>query len=392
MTRALIIGLDIGTTTGISIIDLNKKTLFVKSKKNFSLSQIKNQIMEFGKPVIIATDKKKIPAKISKIASTFGSNVFSPRHDLSVEEKKKILKRPMKNPHERDSLSAAFFAYKFYEKKFKQIEKVLESKGLKDYEYVVKEMLIQKEVRNLSEAIELLKPRRKLPVIQLTKEINIDWKGEAERREREYKEERKRNEILKIYCEKLDEKIKALERQKQSYLEEQMQKNETVRKAIIKEKEIQSRDILIKQLKFEIAKRKDLLKVYEEKIKIEQEEKNIITENLVPVVIIPEFSNEQILNADKKFNIMNKVIFFENPKYSKRASKTLEKITPKVVIADLDSEIVKDLKKYGIIVVDKIEMKKREFFGQVPPERIKDLIKKVEKKNFVNWLEEYRRR
>jgi len=392
MTRPLIVGIDIGTTSGLSITDLNKNLLFTKSKKNFSLSEIKKSIMNFGKPVIIATDRRKVPVKIRKIASSFNSKIFSPKHDLSLKEKDRVLKKSITNPHERDSLAAAYFAYNFYEQKFRHIEKVLESKNLKEYADVVKEMLIQKEARNLSEAIELLQPRAETPVIHLTREINLDWKEQAERRERDLKEERKRNEILKIYCEKLEEKIKGLERQKQSYLEEQMQKNEKVRRSILKEKEIKSRDILIKQLRFEILKQKELLKIYEEKIRIEQEEKNIIMDNLVPVVIVPEFSREEIMNADRKFNLNNKVVFFEEPSFSKRASKTLEKITPKVVIADLDSEIVGQLKEAGIIVIDQLEIERREFFGAANPQKIKDVIKNIEKKNFINWLEEYRRR
>lgn len=392
MTKPIIVGIDFGTTTGLSIIDLNKKQLFTKSKKNFTLSNIKENILEFGKPVIIATDKKKVPIRIKKLASSFKCKVFNPKHDLSVDEKKDIIKKPTKDPHQRDSLAAALFAYKYYSKKFKHINKVLESKGLREYSNVVKEMIIQKEARNLSEAIEFLKPKRKDPVIQLTKEVNLDWKDQTEKRERELREEKKRNEIMKIYCEKLDEKIKTLERQKQAYIEEEMKKNETVRRSILKEKEITSRDVLIKQLKYEIIKKNELMKIYEEKIRIEQEEKNIIQENMIPVIIIPELSKEDIMEANKKFNIFNKTIFFENTKSSKRAIKTLQDMMPKIIIAPIEKDMVNDLKQSGIIVIDQIEMEKRDYFGAVSPENIKEVIRKIERKNFMNWLEEYKRR
>lgn len=392
MTKPLIVGIDFGTTTGLSIIDLSKNIIHIKSKKGMRTPDIKKEILSFGKPVIIATDKKKIPTKIKSIAASFDCRVFSPKHDLSIEEKRRIVKRKIRNPHERDSLSAALFTYRFYEKKFRHIEKVLDSKDLRDYEDVVKEMVIQKEAKRLSEAIELLKPKRDTPIIQLTKEVNLDWKEQAEKNYRDFRYEKKRNQIMRIYGEKLDEKIKVLERQKQSYLEEQMQKNEKVRKTILKEKEIKSRDILIDQLKFQISKQKELLKVYEEKIRIEQEEKNIIKDNLIPVVIIPEFSKEQILNVDKKLGVFDKVVFFENIKFSKTASKELEKILPRVVIGNFEGEIEKRLKNAGIIVVNGIEIDRKEFFGVVSPEKIKDVVRKTEKRNFVNWLEDYRRR
>jgi len=197
---------------------------------------------------------------------------------------------------------------------------------------------------------------------------------------------------MKIYCEKLEEKNKTLERQKQAYLEEEMKKNDSVRKAILKEKEIRSRDVLIKQLKFEISKNKELIKTFEEKLRMEQEEKEIIRENNIPVIIIPEMSKEEILQANKKFNLFEKTVFFENIKSSKRALKTLKKLEPKIVIAPLENKMSKRLKKDGIIVIDEIDMEKKEFFGSVSPKNINSTIKKTERKSFINWLEEYRKR
>ena len=93
MLKPLIVGLDIGTTTGLSIHDLKKNLLYLKSKKHFSTSHIIKQITIFGRPIIIATDKQKVPNKIRKIASSFNAKIYKPDHDLTIEEKEKYNKK-----------------------------------------------------------------------------------------------------------------------------------------------------------------------------------------------------------------------------------------------------------------------------------------------------------
>lgn len=101
MPKPLIVGLDIGTTTGLSIHDLKKNLFYLKSRRHFSTSNIIKQIMIFGNPLIIATDKQNVPDKIRKIASSFNAKLFSPDHDLTVEEKERIVNISMKDDHER---------------------------------------------------------------------------------------------------------------------------------------------------------------------------------------------------------------------------------------------------------------------------------------------------
>jgi predicted RNase H-like nuclease (RuvC/YqgF family) len=292
--KPLIIGVDIGTTTALAIYDLSRNLIYNGSKRNISIGSLINDISSYGKPLIIATDKKRIPQPVSKIAASFNCKVFNPDHDLTVEEKDEIVRIPIKDVHEKDALAAATFAYKFFAPQFNNIDRNLETLGLSHYKDKVKEMIINKEAKNIAEAIEKIKPKEekieKAPIV--TKEIYLNWRERAKELEQKLKEEERRNDILKSYSKKLEDKLRELEKQRQEYVEEQRKKNEESRKSVIKEKEIKTRDILIKQLQFELVKQKNFNSIYHEQLDVQEELENIQNENLIPVIIINDFTKE----------------------------------------------------------------------------------------------------
>jgi len=393
MPKPLIIGLDIGTTTGISIHDLKKNLLYLKSKKHFSTSNIIKRITVFGTPLIIATDKEKVPNKIRKIASSFNAKIFRPDHDLTIEEKDRIVNISMKDTHERDALAASLFAFRLYASQFNTIDRSLEILGLEQYNDRVKEMIIRKQAKNIAEAIDKVRPKKKEIKEKLVqKEVKINWKEKAEELMKKLKEEKNSYEILKAYTEKLETRVRNLEIQKQEYLEEQLKKTEEGRKEVLREKEIRSRDILIKQLKFELAKGKSIRKAYEEKLEREQELRDIKNEGFIPVIIIPEFTKEDIVNANREIDIADKAVWIQNFKFSKTAARVLASIKPKVVIGESDKEIRDILRQARIIVVDTIKPETRNYYAAVSPKEIENEIRKIERNNFLNWLEDYRRR
>jgi predicted RNase H-like nuclease (RuvC/YqgF family) len=392
MLKPLIVGLDIGTTTGISIHDLHKNLLYLKSRRHFSTSNIIKQIIIFGNPLVIATDKYNVPDKIKKIAASFNAKIFQPDHDLLVEEKERIVNISMKDNHERDALAAALFAFKFYSAQFNTIDLNLESLKLDKYSDRVKEMIVRKEAKNIAEAIEKVRPKEKEIEEEIPKDYKVDFEKRAQDLEKKMKEEMRSYDILKEYTEKLETRIRNLEIQKQEYLEEQMKKNEEARKQVIKEKEITSRDIIIKQLKFEISKGKNIMKAYEEDMKIEQELRDIENKNLIPVIMIPCFTKEDILECNRKFNIFDKAVWIQDFKSSKIASKVLASIKPKLVIGELDRETKDFLSDEGIILVDTVKPEIREYYAAVSKENVESEIKKIERKNLLKWLEDYKGR
>ena len=393
MTKPIIVGVDIGITTGLAIYDLSINLLHAGSKRNISIDNLIREISFYGKPLIIATDKKRIPQPVSKIAASFNCKTFNPDHDLTVEEKDEIVRIPIKDIHEKDALAAATFAYKYFAPQFNNIDRNLESVGLSQYRNRVKEMIINKEAKNIAEAIEKIKPKEeKVEKTQVVREVFLNWRERAKELERKLKEAERSYEILKAYSEKIEDKIKDLERQKQEYIEEEIKKNEEARKNVIREKEIKTRDILIKQLQFELAKQKNFKNVFEEQIKIQEEIKSIENEKLIPVIIIPNFSKESILNVNRRFKIENKVVWFKSFIFSRRASSVLMSLRPKIVIGELDKEIRDILEKRGIITIDSLVPEERKYYAAVSPEKIENEIKQIERKNFLNWLDEYRKR
>ena len=392
MTKPIIVGVDIGNTTGLAIYDLNRNLLYTGSKKNISIDRLIREISFYGKPLIISTDKKKIPQPISKIAASFNCRVFSPDHDLTVEEKDEIVRIPIKDIHEKDALSSATYAFKHFASQFNIIDRNLESMGLIQLQDRVKEMIVRKEAKNISEAIEKLKPKEEEKVEKVSKEIYLNWREKAKELENKLKEEMRRNEILKNYVEKLEEKTSDLERQKQMYIEEEIKKNDEARKKVIKDKEIKTKDILIKQLQFELSKQKNLKNVFQENLNVQEELKDIDIENLIPVVIIPEFTKESISYSNRKFDIRNKIVWIKNFVSSRASANFMASLNPKVVIGEVDEETKDIFRKKGIIVVDIIKPEQRNYFAAISPESIENEIKKIERKDFMDWLGEYRRR
>jgi len=392
MSKPIIVGVDIGITTGLAIYDLNRNLLYSGSKRNISIDRLIREISFYGKPLIIATDKKKIPQPVSKIAASFNCKTFNPDHDLTVEEKDEIIRIPIKDVHEKDALSAATYAFKRFAPQFNIIDRNLESLGLIQLQDRVKEMIVRKEAKNISEAIEKLKPKEEEKIEKISKEIYLNWREKAKELEDKLKEEKRRNEILKKYVEKLEEKVRDLERQKEMYIEEEIKKNDEARKNVIKDKEIKNRDILIKQLQFELLKQKNLRKEFQENLDIQEELKNIELEKLIPVVIIPEFTRESISYSNRKFDIRNKIVWIKNFVSSGASTNFMVSLNPKVVIGEVDEETKNILRKKGIIVVGTLKPEVRNYYAAISPESIENEIKKIEKKEFINWLEEYRRR
>lgn len=127
--KPLIVGLDPGIVTGLAILDLNGNPLFVSSGLALDKVTITRILTKFGKPLIIASDVRRTPAIIEKIASLLGCEVYAPPRDMTIEEKRHIIqnhvgnfKDMIKNAHQRDALAAALKAYLSFKSKFMQLE------------------------------------------------------------------------------------------------------------------------------------------------------------------------------------------------------------------------------------------------------------------------------
>lgn len=108
-------------------MDLNGDLVAFEYKKNPNKEWVFQSLKKYGNPVIVATDKKKIPSIVRKIAATFNARLFYPREDILEEEKEKLssrVKAKFENLHERDAYAAARKAYNYFENKFRQAERI----------------------------------------------------------------------------------------------------------------------------------------------------------------------------------------------------------------------------------------------------------------------------
>lgn len=173
----LIVGVDPGIITGLAISDISSDFCRCTSMKDITLAKMHEFIMQYGEPIVVATDVKKVPGKVRKVSSTFNARLFLPKEDISVEEKMEMTKGLTENSHERDALAAALFAKKHYEGLVKKVKNALKEKNLEGMSNEVLELLIKREVGNIEQAVKLLtkesKPENKerIPVLIETKQI-----------------------------------------------------------------------------------------------------------------------------------------------------------------------------------------------------------------------------
>ncbi|MFT4309304.1 MAG: DUF460 domain-containing protein [Candidatus Woesearchaeota archaeon] len=118
--KPVILGVDPGTTTGITILGVDGKIIYVGSSKDLGLSDAISIIRSKGLPISIGTDKSKVPAMIKSMSSSLGIRVYSPSFDMSTEEKKALYNKHQErigdsieynNSHEYDSICSAIYAY-----------------------------------------------------------------------------------------------------------------------------------------------------------------------------------------------------------------------------------------------------------------------------------------
>ncbi|MFH1133599.1 MAG: DUF460 domain-containing protein [Nanoarchaeota archaeon] len=107
MAKALILGIDPGTSVGCCLLDLDGEPVATWSKKEYSLGSLIKEVTGHGRAIAVGTDKRKVPRFVHDAAIKLGSRTFAPEHDLPVAEKKAL----GKNAHESDAIASALFAY-----------------------------------------------------------------------------------------------------------------------------------------------------------------------------------------------------------------------------------------------------------------------------------------
>lgn len=124
--QRLLVGIDPGITTGIAIVNLSGQIKSVYSRKNLSRGKIVANIASYGSPVAICADVSPPPQFVTKMASTYNAQLFSPRNQLTQIEKRELVRiafpNSKLNSHERDALSAVLHMLNRFKQLFLKID------------------------------------------------------------------------------------------------------------------------------------------------------------------------------------------------------------------------------------------------------------------------------
>lgn len=175
----IIVGIDPGTTTAFSILDVNGNLLKIASYKNLGLSALISIVMPYGNIMLVGTDKRHCPKFIENFAVKTGARIITPKQDLLVSEKKKLINKiKTKNSHELDSLASAIFAYNEFYPLFKKIDIFLKKNNKVYLSNKIKKIVLTKglSIRDSLKLVEKPVERKIVPVKESIKEKEVTEK------------------------------------------------------------------------------------------------------------------------------------------------------------------------------------------------------------------------
>lgn len=124
MKRLLFVGVDPGTTVGFAVLDIDGSVVDKGSFKGSSFSSLVSRIISSGVPLVVATDKSKVPSFVLRLSSALGARVWFPRFDISVSDKRSLVSESV-NDHVRDSLAAVRLAFKSFKPLINRVRRVV---------------------------------------------------------------------------------------------------------------------------------------------------------------------------------------------------------------------------------------------------------------------------
>ena len=348
----LFVGIDPGTTSAFALVDAESSEYFTKSRKEFSKEDIEEEIVSYGDPVVIASDVKNTPSLVKNISSTFGIKCFSPKKNLSIEEKKSLTKGyDIENDHERDALSAALYAKGQFKELLGKIDAELERKDKKHLSKAVKKLMLKGEAPNIEMAIRKFSKEeteniRIKPKVVKSKKI-IEQRNKIKQLSSDNKRLRKFNEKIKKKLNELEKKLK------------------------IKKESIDLDDLRKVKMALKSEKRKN--KKLRKKIRKRKEIKNIKDKN---------YMLKRVQNVSDIASIENKPVLLENESILGK----VDKENPKFIITNSNEQGLYS----PVINVNDVNVKSNGGLCYVSKKEIKKHMGKDE--TFFEWLESYKKR
>ena len=317
--KYIIVGVDPGTTVGLSALDLEGNILAIISKRSFSMSDVKEEIRKYGYPLIFASDVNPPSGFIEKLSTSFDSILYLPQLSIPVKEKNELTKElSVTNAHERDSLSAAIKAYINYKNKFVQIKSKIPEE-LSGYSSriigdVLRGMSIKEAIDKLKEELtkkedEIKIEQRPLEEVVIEQLKIIDnYKEKQNILKRDFEKLEVESTVLKRKLEEKESTIISLERKLFDVLDQQ-------KKEALKDNVIKSKNFEITSLR----KSLDLLKakvnsLTEENKRLKELKPLMKSEDITIGKVLTVFSVEGIRHLVKNMDLMEgDVVYLKDP-------------------------------------------------------------------------------
>lgn len=408
----LIVGVDPGTTKGVSVLSLDGTLLDLTSSKQLSHNECIRRISRYGLPLVVATDVTPVPGFVEKIASAFGAKVYKPTVPLSIREKMDLVsdvEAKVEDDHQRDALAAAIKAYKSYSSKFCQIDSYLQEHGLTRLSDRVKAMVIRGYT--LKEAVYTLleegeeeeeeeEPEPAKTPEELSDQVQ-QLRTVVKELRRELRVKQRQIEQLRMYRQELEEKLQASNEKIESLekLVEQLRRGEE--REIREKRLIKAKNDRIQALEKELAKEKREKSELYRKLELLRRMRLLeVTKQAVPVKVIPALTKEKVRKALREYVKQGDVVYLEDP--SGGGPATVQLLVQAGVSAVISNQgmshtAVQTLEKNDIPILapGDVGLRHVDGFAIADPQKLRETMKKwmdMHKKRVLAekkaWLEE----
>jgi len=229
-----------------------------------SKEEITDIISREGKPSLLACDVNPAPDLLLKLASYFNTRIFIPEKDMGEKEKRGLVKgMEFSNEHEKDAAAAAMKAFRFYENKLRQVERILKEKGLLEKADEIKHLVLNNTSLNNALLMVDIEREIEMPKLRSKEEAKVD----LESKNKKLRELLDSNIELRKAVERLESENAAL-RAKLGFIER------GVFERLARDREIRKKEIEIIRLRIRSQGRKkiDLKEAAEKESGVDLEE------------------------------------------------------------------------------------------------------------------------
>lgn len=393
------VGIDPGTTTGLAFVSLKGGVIETYSERHFSIDSVIENILNVGKPILVATDKSKVPSLVDEIATNLGCKVYSPDEDISVEKKDGLTQDyDYENSHEKDALAATLAAYNDYQNKFRNIESKMDNLNLTHLTPKIKETFVKDEASSVSEAIEmeLSDGEEKSEEKELdTKETfsEEDLRDMVERQKERLHKEVKDRKSLEEYVSELRDKVSNLKSEKEKLEKKKERLEEEARRDLVRDEEIKKLKKKFRSKRNEVKKLSREKKSVEEDLNILKNYIRLKRDDKIPIRQCTIFNLDTFYELEELLELENDYIYVKDNVSTD--DNFLDRLSSKVsgIIGNFNDEIVEKINEHDIEVIDPDEIDVKEmnnvkFFDR---EDLED-IDSFDKEGFMDWVKKYRRR